>query len=68
MIDIEEKRGRGRPRKGDGNDFRLDVRISKREKDILEYISSVEGETMSDIVRKAIREYANYKEGCENIE
>lgn len=63
MNDIEEKRGRGRPRKGDGSDFRLDVRIGPQEKDMLEHMEIESEKSKSELVRKSLQFYYNFNYG-----
>lgn len=60
---IAVKRGRGRPKKGDGVGDRLDIRIGSGEKTALEHMLVESDRTKSEIVRKAIMLYYHTNRG-----
>jgi len=62
LDDILERRGRGRPRKEDKNNTRLDLRIGEEERAALEHMLVESDHSKSELVRKAIIMYyrANY--------
>ena len=53
----ESKRGRGRPRTGDGHDSRLEIRIGPTERGALDHMLIESDKSKSDLVRKAIMMY-----------
>ena len=57
------KRGRGRPKKGDGIDNRLELRIGNEEKDALEHMLVESDRSKSDLVRRAIMLYYRTNRG-----
>lgn len=59
----EVRRGRGRPKKGDGVGDRLELRISSSEKTALEHMLVESERTKSEIVRKAIMLYYHTNRG-----
>ena len=59
----EVKRGRGRPKKGDGIGDRLDIRISPAEKTALDHMLVESERSKSEIVRKAIMLYYHTNRG-----
>lgn len=62
MNELEVKRGRGRPKKKEGIDSRLELRISAEERAALEHMLVESERTKSELVRRAILMYyrANY--------
>jgi hypothetical protein len=59
----EVRRGRGRPKKGDGISDRLDIRISTTEKTALDHMLVESERTKSEIIRKAIMLYYHTNRG-----
>ena len=56
-------RGRGRPKKGDGIDSRLELRISSEERAALEHMLVESERSKSDLVRRAIMVYYRTNRG-----
>ena len=65
MDDKKEvvKRRRGRPKKGDGNDARLELRIGTEERTALDHMLVESERSKSEIVRKAIMLYYRTNRG-----
>ena len=65
MSDVDEvRRGRGRPvPKGRGNTERLEVRISREERDALDHMLIESDKNKSELVRKAIMLYYKTNRG-----
>lgn len=61
-MNNEFKRGRGRPRKEDTVNGRLEVRIGSKEQAALEHMLIESDRTKSDLIRRALMLYysANY--------
>ena len=57
------KRGRGRPKKGVGNDGRLEVRIGPDERAALEHMLIESDKSKSELVRKALMMYYRSNRG-----
>ena len=57
MNDVEEKRGRGRPREEGARRKIVGIRFDDEELAMIEHLEIETGESMTDIVRKAIRTY-----------
>lgn len=55
--DSEVKRGRGRPKKGDGYSIRLDTRIGPDEQAAIDHMLVESDKTKSELVRKALMTY-----------
>lgn len=53
----EMKRRRGRPKKEDAKNRRIEIRMTDNELDRLKNLSESTGDSMTDIVCKAIRMY-----------
>lgn len=63
MDDKLSKRGRGRPKKKDGIDSRLELRIGSEERAALEHMLVESEKSKSEIVRKAILTYYRVNKG-----
>lgn len=63
-CDCEEmKRGRGRPKTGEGQNNRLEIRIGPGEREALEHMLIESDKSKSDLVRKAIMMYYRVNKG-----
>ena len=62
MVEDKIRKGRGRPKKSNGIDSRLELRISAEERAALEHMLIESERTKSELVRRAIMTYyrANY--------
>lgn len=54
---VEEKRGRGRPKKNESRRKVTGVRFDEEEQAMLEHLEIETGMNMTEIVRKALRTY-----------
>ena len=63
-IENNDKRrsikGPGRPRYSDKFSGKCDVRLTKKENDMLDYLSELNGATRSMIMRKALRDFYKF--------
>ena len=59
----QPKRGRGRPKKGSGNDSRLEVRIGPEERAAIEHMLIESDKSKSELVRKALMMYYRTNRG-----
>lgn len=57
------RRGRGRPRKGEANNFRLEARIGAEEQAAIEHMLIESDKSKSDLVRRAIMLYYHMNYG-----
>lgn len=60
MEETIEKKGRGRPKKGDGYTERVEMRVSEDESKILDQLEAVTGCSRSEIIRKSFHGYYAY--------
>lgn len=56
----EERRGRGRPRKGELRDQTFIMKLSKSDRELLNKLSEEEDLPAAQIVRRAVKMYSNY--------
>lgn len=56
----EKQRGRGRPKKNESRANVHTVRFSDDDEALLKHIADEEGESKSDVIRKAVKMYYNY--------
>lgn len=46
---------RGRPKKNDGKNYRIELRMDEKSKEMIEYLVDKTGKSISNIVRESIR-------------
>lgn len=59
--DIGEKRGRGRPRKETAKRKQFNMRFTDDENDMLNHLSIETDDNKTDVMRKALKFYYNFK-------